>query len=62
MANAEPAISRAEAVRSASKWFEGRGIVLSTKEIDNELNALRQKAGLNRLGLAEWRALNAERK
>lgn len=49
--------TRAEAERLAVQWFATRGVTLTQKQIQNELNAIREKAGLKRLGLVEWRNL-----
>lgn len=51
---------RTPAERMASTWFAERGTELTPKQIQNELDALRQRARLKRLGLAEWRKLMAD--
>ena len=51
---------RAEAERMASMWFAKRGTKLTPKQIQNELSAIQQAAGLDRLGLAEWREIKAK--
>ena len=50
----------AEAKRMASEWFAGRGTQLSVKQIENQLGAIQQAAGLKRLQLAEWREIKAK--
>lgn len=50
----------AEAKRMASEWFADRGTELSFKQIENQLGAIQQAAGLKRLGLAEWREIKAK--
>ena len=62
MASDQSIRNRAEAERAASRWFEARGVSLTPKQIKNELDAIRQRAGLRRLGLAEWEDLTASRK
>lgn len=48
---------RTAAEHMAVNWFAMRDVVITRDQIKNELGSLREKAGLKRLGLAEWRAL-----
>lgn len=52
----------AEAKRMASDYLKNRGKIISVKQIENQLSSMREAAGLNRLGLNEWRALRDEYK
>lgn len=52
--------NRSQAERMTAEWFAKRGIQLTKKQIENELTAIQQAAGLKRLGLAEWREIKAK--
>lgn len=45
---------RSDAIRLAVEWFRVRGVVLTEKDIENELTALRERAGLKTLTLDNW--------
>ncbi len=49
--------NRAGAELLAVEWLKIRGVQIPLKKIQNELNKLKQRAELKRLGLIEWRDL-----
>lgn len=55
--SAKSANDRTAAEHMAAAWFAERGVEITRDQIKNQLGALRERAGLKRLELAEWRVL-----